>query len=260
VLVGIAFGAGEGGALAAAGPPRAAGAALGLLLGLAWARVYGSDAALARALAASSAGAWDGALGAYGEATALNPGNVMARYFGAAALLDRGRADDLPEAERRLAGVAREAPDYVLLHYKFWLLYNRLGRRADADAALARQIALDPLAGTFYLERGRRAMEEGKWEDARRDFETAIRVEPDGATGYQYLGNFHVTRGRYRDALAVYHDGLMRQPESVDLRYNAAVAAYKAGMTSVARAYARQVLERDPGHAQARAILARIGP
>src|SRR5262245_59389388 len=134
-----------------------------------------------------------------------------------------------------------------------------MGRPADAQAALARQIALDPTAATFYLERGRRAMDERRWDDARRDFETAIKVEPDGATGYQYLGNFLVVRGRYRDALAVYHDGLMRRPESVDLRYNAAVAAYKGGMAAEARRMALAVLDVDPAHAGARLILSKVG-
>ena len=225
-----------------------------LFLALAWVRIYASDATLARAMAASTAGQWDYAIPAYARAVRINPANVMARYFGASALLDRGRAGDLPEAERLLASVRREAPDYVLVNYKEWLLYNRRGSRREAEAALARQISLDPLASVFYLERGRLAMEERRWDDAERDFETAIRVEPGNPSGFQYLGNFRVERGRLRDALAVYDSGLKMHPDSEELHYNAAVAAYKLGDRALARAHAEAVLRANPGHAGARVI------
>lgn len=228
-----------------------------LVLALLWIRVYSSDAALARAMAASTAGKWDWAVASYARAIRTSPANVMARYFGASALLDRGRAEDLPEARRLLDEVRRESPDYVLVNYKEWVLYNRLALRREAEAALARQISLDPLASVFYLERGRLAMEERRWNDAERDFETAIRVEPDNPSGFQYLGNFYVVRGRLRDALAAYDRGLARHPDSEELHYNAAVAAYKLGDRRLAHAHAGAVLGRNPGHQAARVIWAR---
>jgi tetratricopeptide (TPR) repeat protein len=224
------------------------------ILCLLWVRFYASDAALARAMAASTAGRWDVAVPAYARAIELSPANVMARYFGASALLDRGRDEDLPEAKRLLESVRSEAPDYVLVSYKEWLLYNRLGLRREAEAALARQISLDPLASVFYLDRGRLAMEERRWHDAERDFETAIRVEPDNPSGFQFLGNFLVVRGRLREALAVYDRGLAVHPDSEELHYNAAVAAYKLGDRRLARTHAEAVLRRNPGHAAARVI------
>ncbi len=229
-----------------------------VLLFLPWSRLYLSDAALARAMAASTAAAWDQAHRWYDEALRLNPRNVMARYFGASALLDSRGPESLPRAEALLDSVHAEAPDYVLLNYKYWLLYNRAGRKADARAALARQIALDPHAATFHLERGRFAMEEQRWEDAERDFEAAAHAEPENPAGWQYLGNLRVMRSRYRDALAAYDLGLARHPGSVELLYNAAVAAFKMKDRARARGYAQAVLRLDPHHVQARTILARL--
>ncbi len=243
---------------ASSSPYRLFSWSVSVLLMLVWSRLYASDAALARALAASTGSSWDQAHVWYDRALTLNRGNVMARYFAASALLDSRGPEALPRAEALLDSVRAEAPVYVLLNYKYWLLYNRAGRRADARAALARQIALDPHAATFHLERGRFAMAEQRWEDAERDFEAAADAEPGNPAGWQYLGNLRVERGRYRDALAAYDRGLMRHPGSVELHFNAAVAALKLKDRRLARAHAEAVLAVDPNHAQARLVLMRL--
>ncbi len=260
---GIAAGAGVRPPRASPGGTRrfsAAGAAAGILVALAWMHIYASDAALARALSLSSAGAWDRAIALYGSAVRVNPANVMARYFGASALLDRGRAEDLTRARALLDSVRREAPDYVLLNHKYWLLYNRLGLKTEAARALKRQIELDPLAGVFFLERGRAAFDEGRREDARNDFEQAILIEPENPAGYQYLGNLLVTQRRFREALAVYATGLDRAPGNAELHYNAAVAAYRTGNAPLALRHARAALQANPGHPGASLIVRKLGP
>lgn len=230
----------------------------GLVLAGVWTNFYASDAALSRALAYSSRGQWDPAIGWYRSAARLNATNVMARYFCGSALLDRGVPEDLAKAESLFDGVRADHPDYVLLNYKYWLLYNRQGRRADAEASLARQIALDPTAATFYLERGRMAVDEKRWADAQRDFLTATQVEPDNPAGYQYLGNMQVMRGRFKEALTAYATGLARLPQSEELHYNAAVAAYKLGDRRQALAHARAVLAVNPSHPGARLIISKL--
>jgi len=229
-----------------------------LLLAMLWTRLYASDAALARALAFSEQQAWSPALRYYRLSSRFNPANIMSRYFGGSALLDRGRADDLKEARRLFDTVSREAPDYVLLNYKYWLLYNMAGQTQKAQDALQRQIELDPLAAVFYLDRGRLALNEQRWEDAHRDFKTAIRVEPDNPGGYQYLGNLMVLGGRFTEALDLYMRGLARNPGSTELHYNAAVAAWKLHDPAKARMHAEAVLRNAPHHAQAKLILTKI--
>ena len=235
--------------------PSFFGVAAAAALSLAWARLYTSDALLARGLALSRPGTWDAAVSFYARSRVLNPGNVIARYFGASALMDRGRTEDIPAARVLLEGVRAESPDYVLVNYKLWLLYNRAGLRREALAAMERQISLDPVASIFLLERGRAALDEGRAADARRDFEAAVQAEPGSPAGYQYLGNLLVLKKRYREALAVYEKGLSGIPGSSELAYNAAVAALRMGDRPLARAYALRVLASDPAHAQARLIL-----
>jgi len=220
-------------------------------------RMYMSDAALARAIASSSSGSWDTAIRYYDQAMNYRWPNIIARYFGASALLDRGRVEDLPEARRLLEGVKAEATDYVLVNFKLWLLYNRLGLKAEAQKSLERQIELDPLAAVFYLERGRLAFDEKRWEDAKRDFETATRMEPNNPSGWQYLGNLMASKGMFAEAIRIYEAGLSRTPDAEELNYNAAFAAYKLGDRKRARAFAAAALRKNPGNASASLIYSR---
>ncbi len=258
-LAGASFSRPGGTAVASRLRLHPVGAALGLLLCLAWARFFASDAALARALDLSNRGLWTEALPHYRKADTLNPANVMSRYFHASALLDRGQARDLPQARALLEGVRKESPDYVLVNYKLWLLYNRLGLKAQARDALARQMELDPTAAEFYLERGRAEAEEGRLEQARSDFEKAVSLDPENPTGYQYLGNLMVMRGLYREAIGVYAAGIARNPRSAELHYNSAVAAYRSGKADLARRHALAALEISPDHVRARAVLEKLG-
>ena len=229
-----------------------------ILLALAWTRVYASDCSLARGIAYSQSSSWDTAVGWYGNSIALNPFNIISRYFGGAALLDRNGAGDLDRAKTLFESVRREAPNYVLINYKMSLLYSRIGNAREAGEFLSRQAKLDPVAAVFFLDRGRMAMQAGKPDEALADFRRAAETEPDNPTGYQFWGNILVLQKRYKEALAVYERGLTRKPDAAELLYNSAVAAYQWGNPALARRYAESLLRIDPGHQGARLILGKL--
>ncbi len=238
--------------------PRAGLVAAALLLSLAWVRVWASDAGLGRAIALSQAGRWDGALAWYRHSRMLNPFNVITRYFGASAYMDRGNPEDLERARELFETVRREAPDYVLLNYKLYLLHSKIGNEREAAEFLARQTKLDPVAAVFHLDRGRMAMQAGDWKEAELQFRKAVEAEPANPSGYQYLGNLLVVRGRHREALAVYATGLEKAPSAIELHYNSAVAAYKMGNRALARKHAEETLRLDPANRGALIILEKL--
>lgn len=229
-----------------------------LLLAMIWTRVYASDCSLARGIAWSQPANWNTAISWYQQSGKLNPFNIITRYFGASALLDRGEEGDLVKAKTLFESVRREAPDYVLINYKLYLLNSKTGNGREADEFLARQTRLDPVAAVFFLDRGRMAMQENRTADALAEFRKAVQAEPDNPAGYQYWGNLLVLQKRYREALEVYEQGIKRKPDAGELYYNSAVAAYLWKRPSLARRYAEALLRFDPTHQGARLILEKL--
>ena len=229
-----------------------------VIFAMAWTRVYASDCSLARGIAWSQSADWTVAIGWYRQSGLLNPFNIITRYFGASALLDRGGLEDLPKARDLFESVRKEAPNYVLINYKMHLLYSKIGDAREAGEFLSRQTKLDPVAAVFFLDRGRMAMQAEKWEEALGEFRKAAEAEPDNPAGYQYWGNLLVLRKRYREALEVYDRGIARKPDAIELHYNAAVAAYHWNKPVIARRHAEAVLRLDPAHQGARLILDKL--
>jgi tetratricopeptide (TPR) repeat protein len=232
--------------------------ACAILLAMAWTRVYASDAALARGIAWSQSADWNTAARWYEGARRLNPLNIIARYFGASAMLDRNSGDDLVRAREWFESVRREAPDYVLINYKMYLLYSKIGDASEAEKFLSRQTKLDPVAAVFFLDRGTMAMRANRYDEALAEFRKAVDAEPGNPAGYQYWGNLLVMQKRYREALEVYGRGIAKKPDAVELYYNSAVAAYQWNKPPLARRYAEALLRLDPGHQGARLILEKL--
>ena len=229
-----------------------------LLLAMAWTRVYASDCSLARGIAWSQSTDWTVAIGWYRQSGQLNPFNIITRYFGASALLDRNAEGDLARAKTLFDSVRKEAPDYVLINYKMYLLYSKIGNAREAGEFLSRQTKLDPVAAVFFLDRGRMAMQASRWDEALAEFRKAAEAEPDNPVGYQYWGNLLVLQKRYREALEVYDQGIKRKPGAVELLYNAAVAAYHWKKPALSRQYAQALLRIDPSHQGARLIMEKL--
>jgi len=241
-------------------PPTAKPArfAAAILLAMAWTRVYASDCSLARGIAWSQSTDWTVAIGWYDQSRRLNPFNIISRYFGGSALLDRNAEGDLPRAKNLFESVIREAPNYVLINYKMSLLYSRIGDAREAGEFLSRQTKLDPVAAVFFLDRGRMAMQANKYGEALAEFRKAAEAEPGNPAGYQYWGNLLVLQKRYREALEVYERGIKQKPDAGELYYNSAVAAFHWNKPALARRYAEAVLRIDPNHQGARLILEKL--
>ncbi|HTB34359.1 MAG TPA: tetratricopeptide repeat protein, partial [bacterium] len=69
---------------------------------------------------------------------------LEARYFLGCDLQDRGKPQDLKEAEDTFMELRRWAPDYVQVHARLGRLYQAEGRLPEAEQEYQRQLGLDP--------------------------------------------------------------------------------------------------------------------
>ena len=72
------------------------------------------------------------------------------------------------------------------------------------------------------------------------------------------LGRVHFLAGRPEEAAAAFTRVLEQEPDHLDANYHAGLAATRLGRQDAARRYLLRTLDVDPGHAQARTVLASI--
>jgi serine/threonine protein kinase len=95
------------------------------------------------------------------------------------------------------------------------------------------------------------------WVDGEKELKRALELNPNYATGRQWLGEYNAMMGRFDDAIA--EAGRAQQIEPVSLPINRALASamYYARRADEAVAQARKTIQLDPSFAQAHIALGR---
>ncbi len=90
----------------------------------------------------------------------------------------------------------------------------RAGRDAEAVEQLEEVLRQDPdERHTIHLEAGAMEIDLGRFDDAQRNIEAALRLVPDYAEAHYEYGRLHERRGRTNAALAEYGRSLELKPE-----------------------------------------------
>ena len=155
--------------------------------------------------------------------------------------------------ERAIALDPEYAPPYAALAqcYLYMALYAAAPACEMVPKALAaaeRAIALDPTEEEGYSARGMvKAACEFDWHAANRDFETAVRLNPDSPLAHYRRGWWYsVAVGRFDDAIANVRRAVDLDPLSVLARGVEALALCLAGQKQEAIERARRALELFP--------------
>lgn len=180
--------------------------------------------------------------------------------------LGRGPSSFSPH-ERQAVAAARSAADRAagwsvvarpdLDLPRAWLAF--LDGDDDASAELVERVLLRrPRDAEGRLLAARIAAFQGRWPDAADGYTFVIELEPDRADGYLGLGAVLAATGRVGEAREVFAAGVPRCSETVDLRYNLALADAMLGDADAAVAGFRRVLTADPENRRARENLAGV--
>jgi Tetratricopeptide repeat len=120
-------------------------------------------------------------------------------------------------------------------------------RLRQLDEALAR----DPEAFTARAERAGLLREQGRFEDAKRDYLELLRRKPDDFATLNDFGTLVLNAGYREAARSLFGEAVRRHPDNPNGRINLGNLLLLLGERAAARAEYEAVLEIDPGHIHA---------
>jgi tetratricopeptide (TPR) repeat protein len=121
--------------------------------------------------------------------------------------------------------------------------------------ALAAAVAGSPAAASVESElafhRGVVAYGEGRYAEARADFEKVLAEDPRDTAAIHYLGLITLAQDDPGGAIAIFERGLGIEPDNKDLRFDLGTAQLEAGQLEAAAATLDQVIAAEPDRAKA---------
>ncbi len=125
------------------------------------------------------AGRHEEAIQNLGEAVRLNPASREALHRLGEAYALTNRLDDAERTLGRCLALGPSAPAATLLAQ----VLTKQKRYAEAGKLLDQVMAADPAFGAAYVARGDLKAFEGRFEDAMRQYELAVKVDPYRSAG-----------------------------------------------------------------------------
>jgi tetratricopeptide (TPR) repeat protein len=178
-----------------------------------------SDKYLSSAVLFSESKQWQNAVENYRKAINYNRANLPAGYFLSAAYYDSNPQTNASAALSQLEEVEKQAPDYVLLHYKKAVMLKTIGREDDAIKEYEKMIKLDPYFLPAISESAYIYYKNGYLNDAAEKFEIAVKNGSADASIYNNLGNIYFMQKRVNDAVYAYKKAIEIKADK-DYYYN----------------------------------------
>jgi tetratricopeptide (TPR) repeat protein len=201
--------------------------------------------------------AWNAAAGRWrgrGRWLVLGPALVL---VGVGAVAARGQAVLWREPTALWRHALAVTGDNDVAHMNLGVLLEAAGRPEEALKHLEAALAIKPRSETHY-NAGNVCGKLGRAADAERHYRQTLRLDPGRAEAALNLGALLGQQGRLPEAREVLLAAAVRRPESASVQYNLAAVAWLQGDFAEARLRCAQTLEREPGHAGARELSARL--
>ena len=158
-------------------------------------------------------------------------------------LTDADRAGEAAALLRPYAAAADPGLDVLVAQ---GVALARMGRLAEAGAALERARQADPSNAMARVELGTVRLLAGQDAQARTAFEEALRLDPALALAHHSLGLLAEKQGHEAEALTHWRTALERDPGLVDALLRMGSALARNGRPDEARPYLEQFLARAP--------------
>jgi protein O-GlcNAc transferase len=181
------------------------------------------------------------------QAAEEKPDEAERSYYLGRALLE---TDQLPEAEVALKKAKQLDPTKAGVSFNLALLYNKKGRKVQAVQALEEEKALSPDSAAVKSNLAGLYVETGQPDKAIEMYEESIASNPDDMDAYTNLANLYKEKGDKAKEEETYKRLGERDPSGKSL-YNLGNLAFNRSEHDKAAVYYKQVLAKDPNHANA---------
>ena len=186
------------------------------------------------------------ALLAVDEALAIDPGRPPLYHFRGLIYFEAG---DMEKAEQAFLDALEADSYYTDSHNFLGAVYSEMGRPIDAEREY--QVALaDPTYPTPELVHLNLALlyaEQGRNEEALRNFRKSVEISPRYYKGHFELASFLDGEGKLDEAATEYLVALPGYQSSGDYHYRLGLTYFRLGDKQNARASLNKVLDISPG-------------
>jgi Flp pilus assembly protein TadD len=151
--------------------------------------------------------------------------------------------------------LSHEASRSHIAHNNLGRALERQGRFEEARREFTEAVRLNPDYAEAHSNLGLILGSQGRFAEARAEFSEALRLKPTFADAHINLGVVLIRQGEREAAEAEFTEALRLQPDAADAHYNLGVVLLQQGRLEPARAEFSETLRLDPEHARAHANL-----
>ncbi len=136
-------------------------------------------------------------------------------------------------------------------HFNRGLTYGQQGHWEDAIREYQAALRIDPNYAEAHYNLGVAYYQQGCWEDAIREYQAALRINPDYAEAHYNLGMAYGQQGRLDDEIRELQATLRINPHYADAHNNLGLAYYQRGRLDEAICEFQAALRINPNLAEA---------
>jgi len=162
--------------------------------------------------------------------------------------LARQRKGDIPGAQAAYERAIDLDPDSARAYQLYWwMLFVREGNTEKTLELSAKALAADPYSPAQNENSGWPLFQAGRFDEALVYFEMSIEMEPAYPFGYSAIGAYHRAMGQMDEAIASFEKAIDLSPETARFRVHLAHALASIGRTDEAMTELDHVISNEPG-------------
>ncbi|MFQ5900081.1 MAG: tetratricopeptide repeat protein [Thermodesulfobacteriota bacterium] len=156
------------------------------------------------------------------------------------------------DGETLWLNVIENYPDVPIVHNNLGTVYAEQGRLDDAVREYQITLRLDPNYVKAHYNLGVTYAKQGKLNDAIKEYQVTLDVEPEEyAETHNDIGSLYAEQGRLDDAIREYKTTLKLRPDFAEAHYNLGIAYAKQGRLDEAIQEYNRALKSKPEYVNA---------